>query len=101
MQNPLKRKPSPYVAERNRLLETIATLDPTSPEYKEVLARIDHLDKILKRTSEIKKTVIPTLATGFGVAAIYALQQFGGVLVPKALEAIASRSASKNAPETE
>jgi len=33
------------------------------------------------------------------VAGIYALQQFAGVLVPKALDAIASRSSQKKTSE--
>lgn len=99
MKNPLKRSPKPYVAERDRLLKVIETIPPTSDEYQTVLARINELDKILNRTTELKKTVIPALGTVGGVAGIYALQQFAGVLVPKALDAIASRSSQKKTSE--
>lgn len=99
MKNPLKRSPKPYVAERDRLLKVIETMPPTSDEYQTVLARINELDKILNRTTELKKTVIPALGTVGGVAGIYALQQFAGVLVPKALDAIASRSSQKKTSE--
>ena len=96
-----KRKPKPYVAERERLLEHINTLDPTTPEYKEVMHRLNELDKILNRTSELKKTVIPTLATGGAIVGIYALQQFAGVLVPKALDSLAARQEQKKSKEAE
>lgn len=96
-----RRKPKPYEAERERLLKHIATLIPHSPEYKEVMARINELDKILNRTTELKKTVIPTLAAGGGIIGIYALQQFAGVLVPKALETLAARQEQKKSKESE
>lgn len=101
MHNPLKRKPKPYVAERQRLLEYVTTLDPISDEYGKVMAQIDKLDKILNRTTELKKTVIPALGTIGAVTGIYALQQFAGVIVPKALDAIASRNQQKNPKELE
>lgn len=101
MKNPLKRKPKPYEAERQRLLRAMAATPPNSDDYKNVLARLDQLDKIHNRTSELKKTVIPALGTIGAVTGIYALQQFAGVIVPKALEAIASRSSQKNPQENE
>lgn len=96
MKNLLKREPKPYEAERQRLLTYIATIDPTDDRYPKVLTEIDRLDKILNRTTELKKTVIPALGTVGGVTGIYVLQQFAGVLVPKALDALASRSSQKN-----
>lgn len=99
MKNPFKRKPKPYLAERQRLLEHMATLTPESSEYLAVLTRLDQLDKILNRTSELKKTVIPAIGTGGAVVGIYALQQFAGVIVPKALDALASRSERKTPKE--
>lgn len=92
MKNPLKRKPNRYEAELQRLLVCADSLNPTTDEYQKVMARINELDKIHKRTTELKKTVIPAMGTIGGVAGIYALQQFAGVIVPKALDAIASRS---------
>lgn len=96
MQNIPKRKPKPYEAERTRLLEHISTLSPESDEYQQVMSQIDKLDKILNRTHELTKTVIPALGTVVSVAGIYALQQFAGVIIPKALETIASRSSQTN-----
>ena len=101
MFNPFKRKPKPYVFERERLLEKLMVLDPTTDEYKTVLMRIDQLDKILNRTTELKKTVIPALGTVGAVGGIYALQQFAGVIVPKALETIAARQEQKKSQESE
>jgi hypothetical protein len=74
------------------LLEEAKKLSPTSDEYFAVLKAINELDKIHNRTTELKKTLIPALGTVGGVASIYALQQFAGVIVPKALEALPSRS---------
>lgn len=90
-----KRKPKPYVEERTRLLKHISTLSPESDDYQKVMARINELDKILNRTTEFKKTVIPALGATFAVGGIYALQQFAGVLVPKALETLAARQEQK------
>lgn len=98
MQNPLKRKPKPYLGERDRLQEKLASLDPTTDEYQTVMNRLNDLDKILNRTSEKFKTVIPAFGTAAAVGGVYALQQFGGVLVPKALEALAARQESKKTP---
>lgn len=101
MHIPLKRKPKPYVAERDRLLEKLDHLPPESDDYQIVLARLDQLDKILNRTTELKKTVIPTLGTIGAVGGIYALQQFAGVIVPKALDTLAARKEQKNPQEIE
>jgi flagellar motor component MotA len=98
MQNPLKRK-SRYEDELQRLLEKASNLEPTTDEYHTVMTRINELDKIHNRSSELTKTVIPALGTVTGVVGIYALQQFAGVIVPKALDALASRS-QKNPKES-
>lgn len=95
MRNPFKRSPKPYVAERDRLLEHIKTLPPTSDEYHTVLQRVNDIDKILNRTSEKFKTVVPAAGTAVAIGGVYALQQFGGVIVPKALESIAARQEQK------
>jgi hypothetical protein len=99
MLNPFKRKPKPYVAERDRLLEWLSAHDPKHDDYATVMHRLNDLDKILNRTSEFKKTIIPAAGTTFAIGGIYALQQFGGVLVPKALEAHAARQESKKPRE--
>ncbi len=99
MRNPLKRKPKPYVAERDRLLVELSTLPADGNRYEIVLARLNELDKILNRTSELRKTVIPAFGTAAAVGGVYALQQFGGVLVPKALEALAARQEAKKTPQ--
>lgn len=99
MRNPLKRKPKPYVAERDRLLAELNTLPPDGNRYEIVLARLNDLDKILNRTTELKKTVIPAFGTVAAVGGVYVLQQFGGVLVPKALEALAARQEAKKNPK--
>lgn len=99
MRNPFKRSPKPYVAERTRLLEYIATLPPTSDEYHTVMQRVNDLDKILNRTSEKFKTVVPAVGTVAAVGGVYALQQFGGILVPKALETLAARQDAKKSPK--
>lgn len=96
MFNPLKRKPKPYVAERDRLLDVLKNTPADSDEYKNVMARLDQLDKILNRTTELKKTVIPALGTVGAVGGIYALQQFAGVIVPRALDSLAARQDKKN-----
>lgn len=96
MPNFPKRKQSPYETERLRLLDHLESSDPEGDEYKRVMNRLDQLDQILNRTSEFNKTVIPAIGTIASVAGIYALQQFAGVIVPKALETIASRSPQKN-----
>lgn len=97
MHNPFKRKPKPYVAERNRLLEWLAANDPTDEEYATVMHRLNDLDKLINRASETKKAIIPAAGTAVAIGGIYVLQQFGGVLVPKALESIAARQEQKKA----
>lgn len=99
MRNPFKRRPKPYVAERDRLLAFMATIDPHHPNYETYMVRLDQLDRILNRASETKKAVIPALGTAAAVGGIYALQQFGGVIVPKALESIAARQEAKKHPK--
>lgn len=101
MQNPFKRSKPTYTdeAERERLLEWLNSLKPTDTDYETVLKRLNELDRIHKRSSEFQKTIIPTLATGFGIAGIYGLQQFAGVIVPKALESIAARQEAKKSKE--
>lgn len=99
MRNPFTRKPKPYVAERDRLLEYIQTLPPTSEEYHTVMQRVNDLDKILNRTSEKFKTVVPAAGTAVAIGGVYVLQQFGGVLVPKALETLAARQDAKKSPK--
>lgn len=101
MRNPFTRKHNRYEAELTRLLEEAQKHPIVSDEYHKVLARINELDKIHNRTSELKKTVIPALGTIGAVGGIYALQQFGGVLVPKALDALASRSSQKKSNESD
>lgn len=95
MRNPFKRKPKPYEVERDRLVYYLSTHDPLTDEYKTAMIRLDQLDKILNRTTELKKVTIPALSTIGAVVGIYGLQQFGGVIVPRALEAIASRQEQK------
>jgi hypothetical protein len=94
----LKRKPKPYVAERDRLQERLASLDPASDEYQTVLHRMNELDKILNRSSDKFKTVVSTAGPVVAIGGIYALQQFGGVLVPKVAETYAARQESKKNP---
>jgi len=96
-----KRKPKPYVAERERLLNELQMLSPITENYQTVMHRVNEIDKILNRTTELKKTIIPALGGITAVAGIYALQQFAGVLVPKALESLASRQEQKKSKEAE
>lgn len=81
-----------YETERQRLLEKASTLDPTGAQYKDVMLRIDQLDQIIKRSSESFKTIIPASATVISVVGIYVIQQFAGVVVPKALDMLAARN---------
>jgi hypothetical protein len=99
MRNPFKRKPKPYVAERDRLQERLAALDPTTDEYQTVLHRMNELDKILNRSSDKFKTVVSMAGPPIAIGGIYALQQFGGVLVPKAMESYAARQDAKKHPK--
>ncbi len=84
-----------YVDEQQRLLEVAKTLEPHSDQYTKVMARIDQLDKIIKRSSERTRALIPAVATIGSVVGIYALQQFAGVIVPKALDMLTGKN-SKN-----
>lgn len=83
-----------YEDEKQRLLEVAAHLDPHVPEYKTVMDRLDQLDKITKRSGDKVKAFIPACATVVSVVGIYALQQFAGVVVPKALDVLTGRSTS-------
>lgn len=87
-----------YEDERQRLLIAASTLHPVTEEYETVMARLDDLDKISKRSSEKLKVVIPACITAASLVGIYAVQQFAGVVVPRAMDAITSRS-HKNQPE--
>ena len=95
----LKGDTRTYEDERQRLLISASTLDPASDEYAQVLTQIDKLDKIQKRSSERLKTVVPACVTAASLAGIYAVQQFAGIIVPKALDAIASRSERRQSEE--
>lgn len=94
-----KRKPKPYVAERDRLQEKLGSLDPTTDEYHTVMSRLSELDRIINRASETRKAIIPAAGTAVAIGGIYALQQFGGVIVPRALESIAARNEQKKTKE--
>ena len=96
MKNILKRKPKPYEAERQRLLLTASTMDPTTKEYMALINRLDQLDQFINRTSEFKKTAIPAFATIAGMATIYSVQQFAGILLPRLVETLASRSPQRS-----
>lgn len=86
-----------YEIEHQRLLEKAATLDPTGTQYKDVMARIDQLDQIMNRSTEGFKTVATASLTVAGAACIYAVQQFGGVVVPKIMDTWhARRNSSKD-----
>ena len=95
MLNPFTRKPSVYEPLREQLLEEAKNRAAFSDEFSAVMKNLDHLDKIDKRSSERSKALIAASGSIGGVVGIYALQQFAGVLVPKALDALASRSTSK------
>lgn len=100
MRNPFKRqRKAAYVQERERLLVALETHDPASDEYHKVMSRLDQLDKILNRTNELTKTVIPAVGTIGAVTGIYALQQFAGVIVPKALDSLAARQEQKKSQQ--
>jgi hypothetical protein len=99
MKNPFKRKPGPYDGERDRLVYYLSTAQPHTDEYKAAMARLDQLDKILNRTTELKKTTIPALGAIGGVIGIYGLQQFGGVIIPRALEALNQRREERKNPK--
>lgn len=99
MFNPFTRKPKPYVQERDRLLQKLDVLDPTTEDYATVLHRLNELDKILNRSSDKFKTVAQAAGPAVAIGGIYALQQFGGVLVPKAMESYAARQENKKNPQ--
>lgn len=94
MRNPFKRSPNPYVVERDRLLIRMKQLLPESDEYQKVMTRLNEIDCILNRTSELKKTVIPALGTIGAVGMLYATQQAIG-LVPRAVDAIVAKGQQK------
>lgn len=99
MRNPFRRKPKPYVPERDRLLLHLAATSPVDDDYQTVMSRLNDLDRIHNRASETRKAIIPAAGTAIAIGGIYALQQFGGVLVPKALESIAARQEAKKSPK--
>lgn len=101
MHNPFKRtiEPDTYEYERKRLLDWLNNNEPDTDEYETVMKRLNDLDRMINRTSELNKTLIPALGTVSGVAAIYVIQQFAGVIVPKALESIAARQEAKKPKE--
>lgn len=102
MRNPFKREKNEitYQRERLRLLDHLNDTPPDSEEYETVMRRLNDLDKIKKRSYELTKTAIPALGAIGGVIGIYGLQQFGGIIVPKALESLNARQeAKKNPPE--
>lgn len=98
MFNRLKSNTRTYEDERQRLLLKASELEPTSDEYHKVMTRIDLLDKITKRSSDLVKTIIPAGATVAGLVGIYAIQQFAGVAVPKAMDMLVGRR-NKNSDE--
>lgn len=98
MRNPFKRKPKPYVAERDRLLLQLETLTPASDEYHTVMQRLSDIDKIMNRSSDKFKTLVTTAGPVAAIGAIYGIQQFGGVLIPRAAEAYATRQDAKKHP---
>lgn len=99
MRNLFKRKPKPYVAERDRLLEELSTLPADGNRYHIVLQRLNEIDAILNRSSDKFKTLVSAAGPVAAIGGVYALQQFGGVLVPKALETYAARQDAKKSPK--
>lgn len=91
MFNRLTGNTKTYETERQRLLDKASTLDPTTDEYHKVMSRIDLLDKIIKRSSDWLKALIPAGATVVSLAGLYAVQQFAGLAVPKAMDMIVGR----------
>lgn len=87
-----------YEDERQRLLVAASKLEPTSDEYHKVMTRIDQLDKIAKRSSDTIKAIIPASATVVSLVGLYALQQFAGVIAPKAMDMLVGRF-NKNSDE--
>lgn len=99
MFNPFKRKPKTYAPERDRLLAVLATLDPTDDNYAVVVHRLNDIDKILNRSSDKFKTLVTTAGPVAAIGAIYGIQQFGGVIVPKVAESYAARQEQKKPQE--
>lgn len=91
----LQRKITHYELERRRLMVALDTIDPTSDDYATVLNRVEQLDKIIKRSSELTKTLIPAGATAVGLVMIYGFQQSLGLL-PKAVDMLVSRQQPKS-----
>lgn len=101
MFNPFRRKSKDIETELSRLFMVLMITPPDSDEYEKVVKRIDQLNKIKNRSSELTKSIIPALGTIGAVGGIYALQQFAGVIVPRALDSIAARQEQKKAKEAE
>ena len=95
MKNPFAKKANIYDPLREQLLEEARGREAYSDEFGAVIKNLDYLDKIDKRSSEKSKALIAASGTVAGVVGIYALQQFAGVIVPKALDALASRHTQK------
>ena len=87
-----RRKPTLYEKERSRLFENTVKHEPHTPEYKELMARIDELDLIIKRSSQRFQITVSTLMPVVAVAGVYSIQQLGGLIVPKALDMLVSRT---------
>lgn len=81
-----------YRDERQHLLDVAAMLDPTSEQYAKVIDRIDKLDKIIKRSSEKVKTIVPSCITAASLVGIFVIQQYAGIVIPKALDMLPGRS---------
>ena len=86
MKNPFEKKPSPYLPIKEQLFEEANNRACFSDEFNQVMEHIDTLDKIEKRSSDAKIAAIGVAGPALGIVGIYALQQFAGVIVPKALE---------------
>lgn len=100
MWNPFRRKSKPdYAGELNRLLLVLAGLSPSDDDYATVLHRVNELDKIINRSSDKFKTVVTAAGPVAAIGAIYGIQQFGGVIVPKAAETYAARQENKKSRE--
>lgn len=95
MRNPLKRKPKPLKAEHDRLVGWLSKADPTDPQYEIVTHRLNDINRILNRASDGKKAWIPALGTMGAIGSLYIIQQFGGILVPKAAETITAKMDAK------
>ena len=87
-----KAKARTYHDERQHMLEIASTLDPFGPKYREVMNRLDQLDKIIKRSDERVKTIVPACVTAVSLVGIYVVQQFAGIVMPKALDMLPGRS---------